>query len=170
MVTSILPDRAEAISWETRQFTSPFTSPATCTPLAAQVARTTSVDDLLAEARSTYQRISPRAAYQLLLHRRAVLVDIRPEAQRRAEGEVDAALEPILLERNVLEWRLDPRSSFRLPWVTPDSRVLVLCQEGYASSLAAANLVRLGLLYATDIVGGLRAWREAGLPLAPRAT
>lgn len=165
MVTSLLTERAEAIHWETRQ----FAAPATYAPPASQFRGTTSVDDLLAEARATYQRISPRAAYQLLLHRRAVLVDIRPEAQRRAEGEVDAALEPILLERNVLEWRLDPGSSFRLPWVTKDSRVLVLCQEGYASSLAAANLVRLGLPYATDIIGGLCAWREAGLPLAPPA-
>ena len=88
------------------------------------------------------------------------------EAQRRAEGEVHPELRPVVLERNVLEWRLDPRSAARLPWVTDETRVLVLCQEGYASSLAAATLVRLGLTRATDVVGGLRAWREAGLPLA----
>ena len=62
----------------------------------------------------------------------------------------------------------DPRSAARLPWTSYETRVLVLCQEGYASSLAAATLVRLGLNRATDIVGGLRAWREAGLPLAER--
>jgi rhodanese-related sulfurtransferase len=70
------------------------------------------------------------------------------------------------VERNVLEWRLDPRSADRLPWTSYDTRVLVLCQEGYASSLAAATLVRLGLTRASDIVGGLRAWRDAGLPVA----
>ena len=151
MVSVALAERHAQIRWETEQFTS---------------TRATSVDELLAEARSTYARISVRAAYQLVLHGRAVLVDIRPEAQRRVEGEVHPSLRPVLVERNVLEWRLDPRSTARLPWVTGESRVLVLCQEGYASSLAAATLVRLGLPLATDVVGGLRAWREAGLPLA----
>ena len=162
MVTATA-ERATAIRWETRQFAGPSV---VTTP---RVVTTSSVDDLLAEARATYDRISPRAAYQLLLHGRAVLVDIRPEAQRRAEGEVDPALAPVVIERNVLEWRLDPRSGARLPWAAYDARVLVLCQEGYASSLAAAPLVRLGLTGATDVVGGLRAWREAGLPLAERA-
>jgi rhodanese-related sulfurtransferase len=162
MVTATA-ERSTAIHWETRQFASPAVAPTT------RVATTSTVDDLLAEARATYDRISPRAAYQLLLHGRAVLVDIRPDAQRRAEGEVDPALGPVVVERNVLEWRLDPRSSARLPWTAYDARVLVLCQEGYASSLAAASLVRLGLYRATDVVGGLRAWREAGLPLAERA-
>ncbi|HEU5000198.1 MAG TPA: rhodanese-like domain-containing protein [Lapillicoccus sp.] len=162
MVTATA-ERTTAIHWETRQFAGSSVAP---TPRAAT---TSTVDDLLAEARATYDRISPRAAYQLVLHGRAVLVDIRPEAQRRAEGEVDPALAPVVIERNVLEWRLDPRSSARLPWAAYDARVLVLCQEGYASSLAAATLVRLGLTGATDVVGGLRAWREAGLPLAERA-
>ena len=162
MVTATA-ERATAIHWETRQFAGPSVV------TAPRVVTTSTVDDLLAEARATYDRISPRAAYQLLLHGRAVLVDIRPEAQRRAEGEVDPALAPVVIERNVLEWRLDPRSSARLPWAAYDARILVLCQEGYASSLAAATLVRLGLSGATDVVGGLRAWREAGLPLAERA-
>ena len=161
MTATLITERAAAISWETRQFSRPPTP-------VVQPIRTaaTTVDDLLDEARATYQRISARAAYQLVLYGRAVLVDIRPEAQRRAEGEVHPDLRPIVLERNVLEWRLDPRSAARLPWVTDDTRVLVLCQEGYASSLAAATLVRLGLTRATDVVGGLRAWREAGLALA----
>lgn len=124
------------------------------------------VDTLLAQARAGYERVTARHAYQLALHGRATLVDIRPEAQRRAEGEVHPALRPVVIERNVLEWRLDPRSDARLPWVTEHSRILVLCQEGYASSLAAATLVRLGLGRATDVVGGLAAWRQAGLPLA----
>jgi len=157
-------ERAAAIHWETRL----FSSPAAPAPAAVRTSSMT-VDDLVEEARAGYQRISPRAAYQLVLHGRAVLVDIRPEAQRRAEGEVDPALRPVVIERNVLEWRLDPRSTARLPWASYETRVLVLCQEGYASSLAAATLVRIGLTRATDVVGGLRAWREAGLPLAETA-
>ncbi len=141
---------AALTAWETSLFSAPA-RPA--------------VDDLVDEAPGTDERVSARAAYQLVLFHRAVLVDIRPEAQRRAEGEVHPALGPVVVERTVLEWRLDPRSSARLPWVSPEVRVLVLCQEGYASSLAAASLVRLGVR-ATDVTGGLRAWREAGLPLA----
>ncbi len=154
---------AALTAWETSLFSAPrrpASRPATAGPSGAAT-----VDDLVDEARSTYERISARAAYQLVLFRRAVLVDIRPEAQRRAEGEVHPALDPVVVERNVLEWRLDPRGSARLPWATEQARVLVLCQEGYASSLAAASLVRLGVR-ATDVTGGLRAWREAGLPLA----
>ena len=105
-------ERAAAIHWETRL----FSRPAAPAPAAVRTSSVT-VDDLVEEARATYQRISPRAAYQLVLHGRAVLVDIRPEAQRRAEGEVDPALRPVVIERNVLEWRLDPRSTARLPWV-----------------------------------------------------
>ena len=156
-------ERTAEIHWETRQFARPTAA------VSRPAVTASSVDDVLAEARATYDRISPRAAYQLLLHDRAVLVDIRPEAQRIGEGEVDPALGPVVIERNVLEWRLDPRSGARLPWAAYDTRILVLCQEGYASSLAAATLVRLGLARATDVVGGLRAWREAGLPLAERA-
>jgi rhodanese-related sulfurtransferase len=161
-VVTATAQRTALIHWETRQFGGRSPRAARAIPTAV------TVDDLLAEARATYERISPRAAYQLVLHNRAVLVDIRPEAQRRAEGEVDPALRPVVIERNVLEWRLDPRSAARLPWAGYDLRVLVLCQEGYASSLAAASLVRLGLTRAADVVGGLRAWREAGLPLVQR--
>jgi rhodanese-related sulfurtransferase len=110
--------------------------------------------------------MSARAAYQLLLHGRAVLVDIRPASERRADGEIDPALGPVVVDAALLERRFDPRSTVRFPWVTDETRVLVLDQEGYASSLAAATLVRLGLTRATEVVGGLRAWREAGLPLA----
>ncbi len=110
--------------------------------------------------------MSARAAYQAALHHRAVIVDIRPEAQRLAKGEVHPDLGPVVIERNVLEWRLDPRSPARLPWVSDETRIVVLCQEGYASSLAAASLARLGLRHVTDIEGGLAAWRSAGLPVA----
>ena len=92
----------------------------------------------------------------------ALLVDIRPAAQRTIEGEVPGAL---VIERNVLEWRLDPTSDARLPQaVGHDVRVLVLCSEGYTSSLAAAALVEIGLHRATDVEGGFQAWRAAGLP------
>lgn len=122
------------------------------------------VDDQLADARSRLVRVSARAAYQEVLYRRAVLVDIRPAAQRAAEGEIAAKLEPLTVERNVLEWRFDLRQEFRLPQAGYDTRVLVLCQEGYTSSLAADALVRLGVRRATDVIGGFRAWRDAGLP------
>jgi rhodanese-related sulfurtransferase len=120
-----------------------------------------SIEQLLAEARSRLHRLDPERAH--LAHRGgAVLVDIRPAAQRAAHGTVPGSL---IVERNVLEWRFDPRCSARLPFVTDyDLQVLVLCQEGYTSSLAAAALQDLGLHRATDVVGGFVAWRIAGLP------
>ena len=124
------------------------------------------VDDQLADARSRLTRVSARAAYQEVLHGRAVIVDIRPAAQRATEGEVAAHLSPLVVERNVLEWRFDPRHEARLPVAGFGTRVIVLCQEGYTSSLAADALLRLGIRRATDVVGGFRAWREAGLPTA----
>ena len=121
----------------------------------------TDVDSLLEQARSTLDRLSPRAAYQAWLGG-AELVDIRPAAQRAAEGEVPGAL---LVERNVLEWRFDPASPARLPEATGhDLQVIVLCSEGYTSSLASAALQQLGLHRATDVVGGFLAWRAACLP------
>ncbi len=122
------------------------------------------VDALLADARSRLDRIDVEAAYREALDG-ALLVDIRPAAQRAEEGEVSPALRPLVIERNVLEWRLDPRSEARLPEASYDARILVLCQEGYTSSLAADALRSLGL-DATDVVGGFRAWREAHLPTA----
>lgn len=122
---------------------------------------TTDVDGLLERARTLLDRLSPRAAYVEWLGG-AELVDIRPAAQRAFEGEVPGAL---LVERNVLEWRLDPASPARLPEATGhDVRVIVLCSEGYTSSLAAAALHQLGLFRATDVVGGFVAWQAAGLP------
>ena len=122
------------------------------------------VDALLADARSRLDRVDVERAYRETLDG-ALLVDIRPAAQRAAEGEVSPALRPLVIERNVLEWRLDPRSDARLPEASYDVRVLVLCQEGYTSSLAADALRSLGL-DATDVVGGFKAWREAHLPTA----
>jgi rhodanese-related sulfurtransferase len=92
----------------------------------------------------------------------AHLVDIRPAAQRAREGGVPGAL---IVERNVLEWRFDPASDARLPEATGyDVDVIVLCSEGYTSSLAADALRSLGLHRATDVVGGFLAWAAAGLP------
>ena len=91
-----------------------------------------------------------------------MLVDIRPAAQRAAEGEIPGAL---IVERNVLEWRFDPASGARLPQASYDLEVIVVCSEGYTSSLAAAALQDLGVRRATDLDGGFRAWQAAGLPV-----
>jgi rhodanese-related sulfurtransferase len=118
-----------------------------------------SIDQVLAEARDQLTRLDPAQA-AAAWSRGAVLVDIRPAAQRAAEGDLPGAL---LVERNVLEWRFDPASEARLPIASYDLQVIVLCQEGYTSSLAAAALQDLGLHRATDVVGGYAAWRAAGL-------
>ena len=125
-----------------------------------------SVDDLLWEARSGLDRLSPARA-AAAQQRGALLVDIRPHAQRSSDGEIPGAL---VLERNVLEWRLDPQSSARLPEASYDLEAVVVCSEGYTSSLAAAALQVLGVARATDLAGGFLAWREAGLPTTPGGT
>ncbi len=120
------------------------------------------IDDILAESRARLTRLSPERAYQAWREDGAVLVDIRPAAQRAAAGEIPGIL---VIERNVLEWRLDPRSDARLPLADSyDLAVIVVCQEGYTSSLAAAALQDLGLRRATDLAGGFAAWLAAGLP------
>jgi rhodanese-related sulfurtransferase len=154
--------------WETLLFSGPGVR-ATATHRTGRgwdAPRYDGIDDQLADARTRLARISARAAYQEVLYGRAVLVDIRPAAQRAREGEVAPHLRPLVVERNVLEWRFDPRSDARLPVAGHGMRVIVLCQEGYTSSLAADSLARLGVERATDVVGGFRAWREAGLPVA----
>jgi rhodanese-related sulfurtransferase len=119
------------------------------------------INDLLAAARARLRRLDP-AAVAAAMAAGAVLVDIRPAAQRAEHGEIPGA---IVIERNVLEWRLDPRSDARLPFADRyDLEVIVTCQEGYTSSLAAAALQDLGLHRATDLDGGYAAWRAAGLP------
>jgi rhodanese-related sulfurtransferase len=119
------------------------------------------IDELLAEARSRLARLSPQEAAARVAGG-ALLVDIRPAAQRAREGEVPGAL---VVERNVLEWRFDPASDARLPQASGyDVEVVVLCSEGYTSSLAADALRAIGLSRATDVVGGFVAWAAAGLP------
>jgi rhodanese-related sulfurtransferase len=128
---------------------------------APALPRPRSIDDLLAEARSRIVRVSPHEAAARIAAG-ALLVDIRPAAQRAREGEVPGSL---VVERNVLEWRFDPASDARLPQATGyDVDVIVLCSEGYTSSLAADALRSLGLHRATDVVGGFHAWVAAGLP------
>jgi rhodanese-related sulfurtransferase len=122
---------------------------------------TRSIDDLLAESRTRLDRLTPRQTVAAVA-RGAVLVDIRPAAQRLESGEVPGSL---IVERNVLEWRFDPTCEARLPEaVDHDVQVIVLCEEGYTSSLAAAALKDIGLHRATDVDGGYVAWRAAGLP------
>jgi len=124
----------------------------------------TGIAEMLAGARARLRRVDPYETSQALA-RGAVLVDIRPAAQRAEFGEIPGA---VIIERNVLEWRLDPRSDARLPFADNyDLEVIVTCQEGYTSILAAAALQDLGLHRATDLAGGFAAWRDAGLPVTP---
>jgi rhodanese-related sulfurtransferase len=119
------------------------------------------VDALLAEARRDLVRLSPRQALQATAEG-ALLIDIRTESQRAADGVIPSAA---YVPRNVLEWRLDPRSEHRDPELAqPGRRLILLCNEGYQSSLAAATVRRFGI-DATDVTGGFQAWREAGLPV-----
>jgi rhodanese-related sulfurtransferase len=119
-------------------------------------------EELLAEARSGLDRLDPAEA-ATAVSAGAVLVDVRSELQRERDGVVPGS---VFFPRNVLEWRCDPASSARDERVCDPSRLLiVMCDEGYQSSLAAANLKRLGLDRATDVVGGFQAWRAAGLPV-----
>ena len=124
-----------------------------------------SIEQMLSAARARLRRLSPNEAYEALEKMKTVLVDIRSEGQRAIEGSIPGAL---IVERNVLEWRLDPASSARLPVATDYAlQVIVFCSEGYTSSLAAAALQDLGLWRATDMVGGFHAWSAAGLPIVP---
>ncbi len=134
-------------------------------PLLAELGRrageaapvTAEVDALLHAARSRLDRVgvADLAAEQAS---GALVVDIRPLEQRRRDGALPGAL---VVDRNVLEWRLDPTSPHRLPEANAGRRVIVVCNEGYSSSLAAATLQQLGLRRATDLVGGYQAWRAA---------
>jgi rhodanese-related sulfurtransferase len=120
------------------------------------------VDQMLNEARARLRRLSPAETADALAGG-ALVVDIRPAEQRSREGEMPGAR---VIERNVLEWRLDPASSERIPDVTDHEQVVVVvCSEGYTSSLAAATLQDMGFRNATDLAGGFLAWKAAGLPV-----
>jgi rhodanese-related sulfurtransferase len=122
------------------------------------------IEELLSEARGRIDRVSPAEA-EAELHDGALLVDIRAESQRAADGVVPGA---VYHPRNVLEWRLDPSSGHddRAAGGV-DRRVIVMCDAGYASSLAAASLREIGFARAADLDGGFQAWRGAGLPVEP---
>jgi rhodanese-related sulfurtransferase len=125
------------------------------------VARTT-IDELLADARRRLTRLSPAEVLEAM-RAGAVLIDIRADSQVDRDGIVPGAL---VIPRNVLEWRLDPASEHRHPRAPQlDDQVILLCDEGYQSSLAAATLQQLGFARATDVEGGFQAWRAAGCPV-----
>ena len=125
---------------------------------------TSEIDRLLAEARRQLVRPGPQEAAEQV-RRGALLVDTRPVEQRRRDGEIPGA---VVVDRNVLEWRLDPTSPQRIAEVTgPEQTVILVCNEGYSSTLAAATLQRLGMVNATDLDGGFQAWAAAGLPVRP---
>ena len=124
------------------------------------------VEQLLAEARSRLERLGPEEARAAVANG-ARLIDIRADSQRERDGVVPGAR---FVPRNVLEWRLDPASDYREPDLArPEAHVIVMCNEGYQSSLAAATLQQLGIERATDLDGGFQAWRAAGLPVEPAA-
>ena len=132
--------------------------------VAVRPAGARTIDEILDAARARLVRVMPREAFGEAAAG-GVLIDIRPAAQRAVQGEIPGST---VVERNHLEWRLDPCSDARLPWVTGyDHRIIVFCVDGYTSSLAAAALQDLGLHRATDMIGGFVAWTAAGLPSSP---
>ncbi|MFF1381320.1 rhodanese-like domain-containing protein [Streptomyces sp. NPDC058308] len=129
--------------------------------------RPVGIDELLERVRLGLDRLTPKEAYEVA-EDGGLLVDIRYAALRERDGLIPGAL---VVERNELEWRLDPQGSHRAPQATGHGlRAVVICNEGYASSLAAASLHQLGLRHATDLVGGFQAWRAAGLPVVAAET
>lgn len=127
----------------------------TATPDGQAARSRRTIEQVLAAARARISRLTATQAADAR-GAGAVVVDIRPAAQREAEGAVPGAL---VIERNVLEWRFDPSSASRLPIADYDLQVILLCQEGYTSSLAACSLQDLGIHGATDVIGGYVAWR-----------
>ncbi len=126
------------------------------------------IEGVLRAARSRLDRLTPHEAAREQQVEGALIVDIRSEPTRRAEGEIPGSL---ILERNVLEWRLDPTSPWRIEEAVDHSlRAIVVCPEGYVSSLAAAALKDIGLHRATDLEGGFEAWRDAGCPVVRSVT
>ena len=122
------------------------------------------IDDMLEAARRNLVRLTPEQAFAEQAEG-AVVVDTRTLEQRRRGGDIPNAL---VVDRTVLEWRLDPTSPNRIPQAVDHAvRVIVICAEGYSSSLAAASLQGVGLFKATDVIGGFRAWHAFGLPVVP---
>jgi rhodanese-related sulfurtransferase len=130
------------------------------------VSRRKTINDLLEEARARLDRVGPERARDAVEREGAVLIDIRSDNQRAADGQIPGAIHH---PRNVLEWRLDPDSEQPDTQLSSDldRRVIIVCNEGYQSSLAAAIAQELGYANATDLIGGFQAWRAAGLPVEP---
>ena len=125
---------------------------------AEEQPETITVDAWLTGARARLDRVQPQDLAQEIADG-AIVVDIRDSADREAEGAMPGA---VIVTRNVLEWRMSPSSPTHLEGITADSRVIIVCNDGFSSSIAAASLHDLGLPRATDLVGGYRAWRAAG--------
>jgi rhodanese-related sulfurtransferase len=129
--------------------------------VAGRAART--VDELLASARARIERVEPESAWAAASAGEALIVDIRCDDDRRRDGVVPGALH---IPRTVLEWRVDPSSGWANPQIGgPERQLLLLCSDGFSSSLAAAVLVELGFARVGDVVGGFSAWRRLGLPV-----
>ncbi|GAB3943924.1 rhodanese-like domain-containing protein [Micromonospora vulcania] len=123
------------------------------------------IDALLEQARAGLHRLTPQLTVEAV-RGGALLIDTRTDAQRREQGDLPGA---IVIDRTVLEWRLDPASAWRIPEATGyDREIVLVCRQGYSSSLAAASLQTLGLRRATDMIGGVDAWLAAGLPTTDR--
>lgn len=121
------------------------------------------IEETLSQVRLRLLRLYPAEAYAVSTDEDTYIVDTRPECQRRAAGEIPGA---IVIERNHLEWRLDPSSDSRIPEaVHANIRWIIVCEGGYSSSLAADSLRQIGLHRSTDIVGGFNAWLAADLPI-----
>jgi rhodanese-related sulfurtransferase len=126
------------------------------------MARRRTIHDLLAGARARYRRLTPAEALAAM-RAGALLIDIRTDTQRQRDGEIPGAL---VIDRTVLEWRVDPASGAAHPAVGGlDTPLILLCAQGYSSSLAVGTLLDLGASHVTDVVGGFEAWRAAGLPV-----
>jgi rhodanese-related sulfurtransferase len=132
-------------------------------PANAEVVPTT-VEQLLAAARASLDRLTPAEAHAAMVAG-AQLVDIRSDSQRASDGVIPGTA---FVPRNVLEWRLDPACPHSDERLAPrDLLLMLICNEGYQSSLAAATVQRFGPRRVTDVIGGFQAWRAAGLPVEP---
>ena len=122
------------------------------------------IEAALEQARRRLTRVTAQQAAAQIANGEALLVDTRTDSQRARDGNIPGAL---VVDRTVLEWRLDPTSPHRIPEATSDGvRIILICNQGYSSSLAAASLLDLGLTNVTDVIGGFESWKSAGLPVA----
>ena len=120
------------------------------------------IHDLLARARARYPRVEPAAAHAAM-QAGVLLIDIRTDRQRQRDGAIPGAL---VIDRTVLEWRVDPASGASHPAIPDlDTPLILICAQGYSSSLAVATLLDLGATNVSDVIGGFQAWRAAALPV-----